>query len=87
METITRYSDNLIAYHMKKTKMVFDKPIYAGKCILDTSKTLMYYFHYNTIKKNYRDKAELLFTDIDSLCWCMFNLIYYIILNQVEHER
>ena len=25
-------------------------------------------FHCNTIKKKYRDKAELLFTDIDSSC-------------------
>ena len=60
METITRYSDNLIACHIKKlkSKMVFDKPIYVGICILDISKTLMFDFHYNTIKKKNREKAE-----------------------------
>ena len=57
LETITRYSENLFACHMEK-KIVFDKPIYVGMCILDISKTLMYDFHYNTIKKKYGDKAE-----------------------------
>ena len=60
--------ENLVAVHSKQTKLLLNKPSYVGMCILELSKTLMYDFHYNYIKKKYPE-AQLLFTDTDSLCY------------------
>ena len=65
----TIFDENLIACHMKKTEVYFNNPIYVGQAILDISKTLMFDFHYNYIRKKYGDKAELLFTDSDILMY------------------
>ena len=63
------WHENLITVHMNKTQFKLDKPIYLGAHILDISKTLIYQFHYDYIKKNYGQKSKLLFTDTDSLCY------------------
>ena len=49
------FSEDLVAIHMKKTKLVFNKLVYLGMCILDSSKTLMYDFHYNYIKRKNKE--------------------------------
>ena len=63
------FHENLVAVHMKKKILKLDKPSYVGMCILDLSKVLMYDFHYNFIKAKYGERARLLFTDTDSLCY------------------
>ena len=65
----TIFSENLCAIEMRKTEVYFNKPVYLGMCILDLSKVLMYDFHYNYVKSKYGDRAKLLFTDTDSLCY------------------
>ena len=65
--TTKRFSENLLAIEMKKTKVKMNKPVYLGMSILDISKTLMYKFWYDYIKPKYEDRAKLCYTDTDSL--------------------
>ena len=64
--TTKRFSENLLAIEMKKTKVKMNKPIYLGMSILDISKTLMYKFWYDYIKPKYGDRAKLCYMDTDS---------------------
>src|SRR5271156_297057 len=63
------FNEDLVAVHLQISSLKLDMPIYVGFCILELSKYIMYDFHYNNIKKKYGDKAKLLFTDTDSLCY------------------
>ena len=45
------FNENLVAVHNIKEALTLNRPAYLGMCILDLSKTLMYDFHYNYIKK------------------------------------
>ena len=64
----TRFAENLVGVHMKKTKIMFNKPVYVGQAILDISKTCMYDFHYKYVKEKW-PKSQLCFTDTDSLLY------------------
>ena len=79
----TIFDKNLIAVHMKKTEVYFNKPVYVGQAILDLSKTLMFNFHYNYIQKKYKHRAELLFTDTDSLMYEIYTDDFY---KDISHD-
>ena len=62
------FDKSFVAVHCSKTVLTLSKPIYAGFCILELSKLLMYQFHYNYVIKTF-DNVKLLFTDTDSLVY------------------
>ena len=62
------FHENLVAVERAKFDLTLNLPIHVWFAILDLSKTLMYDFHYNYIKRRYPD-SMLLFTDRDSLTY------------------
>ena len=64
--TTKRFSENLLATEMKKTKLKMNKPVYLGMSILDIRKRLMYEFWYDYIKPKYGDRTKLCYMDTES---------------------
>ena len=81
-DRVTIFDEHLVAVHMKETEVYFNKPIYVGQAILDLSKTLMFDFHYNYIRKKYGNNAELLFTDTYSLMYLIQTEDFYLDINK-----
>ena len=81
MKRFTIFNENLVGLHINKMKVVLNKPIYLGQCILDDSKHLMTNFHYNfMLNKVKRENIDLLFTDTDSLCYqSKINYVSYVL--------
>ena len=50
-DNILVFSENLVAIQLKKVEVLLDEPIYVGLSVLDISKTLIYDFHYDYMKK------------------------------------
>ena len=61
------FGKNYAAIHEIKPVWTLNKQIYVGFTVLELTKWLMYYFHYNVIKKHF--DAELLLTDTHSLTY------------------
>lgn len=64
---LTIFDENVFEIYVKRTKLVFNKPVFCGMSILDISEMLMCEFHHNLIKSKYGDRAKLLSTDTDGL--------------------
>ena len=66
----TLLGPDLMSCEMGKVKVVMNKPVYLGQAILDLSKTIMYEFHYDYMKRKYsEDKLKLYCMDTDSLIY------------------
>ena len=64
--THENFSEHLMAIEMRKTTVKLTKPIHLGLSILDASKTHIYDFWYDYIKRTYGDRAKLCYMDTDS---------------------
>ena len=61
---------DLMSCEMGKVKVKMNKPVYLGQVILDLSKTIMYEFHYDYMKRKYKESdLKLLYMDTDSLVY------------------
>jgi hypothetical protein len=71
-ESFRIINDDITMVKSRLTKVRWLKPTYIGFCVLELSKLLMYEFHYDFIRANYGNRAKLLFTDTDSLCYELY---------------
>jgi hypothetical protein len=63
----TIFSKNLVAIHMNKQQIKFNKPIFTGFCVLEMSKYIMNEFVYEYIKPKWKNNVEICGGDTDSL--------------------
>ena len=74
----TLLGPDIIGCEMGKIKVVMNKPVYLGQAILDLSKTIMYEFHYDYMKRKYRDEdLTLCYMDMDSLIYSIHTEGFY----------
>src|SRR5437867_7399109 len=71
-ESFQIINEDITMVKSRMTKIRWNKPTYTGFCVLELSKLLMYRFHYDYILKTYQNRAKLLFTDTDSLCYELY---------------
>ena len=85
--TMKLISENLSIIKMKKVKVKMNKPIYLGLSILEISKTTMYEFLYDYVKKKYGDMVKLCYMDTDSLIMNIKTKDFYKDIAQDIEER
>ena len=74
----TLLGPDLMGCEMGKIKVVMNKPVYLGQAILDLSKTTMYEFHYDYMKRKCPDdKLTLCYMDTDSLTYSIKTEDFY----------
>ena len=71
------FGEDLVAVHLGKLFVHYNRPSYLGFCILDISKTIIYDFFYEFLKKKYGENCSLLYTDTDSLIVQVFTEDFY----------
>ena len=59
-------NESMLAVTVRPKQIVMSRPTIMGVSILALSKDFMYNYYYNTLKKNWKEKVKLLYTDTDS---------------------
>ena len=79
---------DLMSCEMGKVRVKMNKPVYLGQAILDLSKTIMYEFHYDYMKKKYNwEDLKLLYMDTDSLVYNIKTEDFYKDIAEDEETR
>lgn len=71
------FDDELVAIEMRQTRILMNKPIIIGMCVLDISKVTMYKFLYEFLKEKYGDLIHIVYTDTDSFVIVIESLDFY----------
>ena len=87
VKNFTIISEDLVMVQFVPKKILQNKPMYTGFVVLELSKVLMYEFHYKHVQGQYgADRARLLFTDTDSLCYqIQTEDLYQDMTNNLQH--
>ena len=85
--TMKLIEENLSIIEMKKVTVKMNKLIYLRLSILEISKTTMYEFWYDYIKRKYGDMVKLCYTDTDSLVMTIKTKDLYKDITQDVKER
>ena len=70
-------TENLVSIKKQKPKIIIDRPIYLGFCILELSKITRYKFYYVEILSKYGSRAKLAYNDTDSFIYHIQTLDLY----------
>ena len=79
------FDENLAPVERGKGSNLINRPVYVGFTILEFAELLMHQFHYNHIK-TCKEKAQLLFTDTDSLTYHIATPNIHEDMNKNQHS-
>ena len=85
--TMKLIQENISIIEMKKVKVKMNKPIYLGLSIVEISKTTMYKFWYDYMKRKYGDMVKLCYIDTDSFIMNIKTKDFYKDIAQDVEER
>jgi len=75
------FNDNLVGIYMRKNKIVFNKLIYIGFCVLEISKLLTFDSYYERIQPMSKD-VKLTYIDTDSFVLHIIDSNIYKVLKE-----